>query len=325
MSANINSMMYTGETPWHGLGKKLDNAATSAEAIAAAGLNWSVEKRLVYTTGPLGKLIQIDGKYAVSRMDNDQPLGVVGDVYHPLQNKDAFRFFDAVVGLKEAFYHTAGALGAGEVIWILAKLNGIIQVKGHDITEKYLLLTNRHDGLGSVRIMFTPIRVVCQNTLNLALADGTKFQAKLKHCATMGMKVQEVREALGIIDQKFAFFEKAAQRLAAVELTQEAFKNYLGKVGIIPEDLADLEGRAKTMAENVIHEVTQKFEHGRGNDMPGVKGTLWAAFNGVTEYVDYTRTTRGGSDSRAKSLLFGSGATLKQKAWDEALSLAGQI
>jgi hypothetical protein len=79
------------------------------------------------------------------------------------------------------------------------------------------------------------------------------------------------------------------------------------------------------MAENVIHEVTQKFEHGRGNDMPGVKGTLWAAFNGVTEYVDYTRTTRGGSDSRAKSLLFGSGATLKQKAWDEALSLAGQI
>lgn len=318
MSANINSMMYQGETPWHGLGKKIEKAATAAEAIEAAGLNWAVSKQAIQViNGPV-----IAGKYATVRQDTGAALGVVGDVYRVLQNKEAFSFFDAVVGSKEAIYHTAGALGEGEIIWILAKLDGVIQVKGHDITEKFLLLTNRHDGAGSVRIMFTPIRVVCQNTLNLALADGSEFQAKLKHCSTMGMKVNEVRDALGIVNQKFAFFETAAQKLATVDLTREAFNSYLQNVGIMPKDLASLQGRSKTLAENAIQEVTQMFEHGRGNDMPGVKGTLWAAFNGVTEYVDYARTSRGGVDSRAKSLLFGSGAALKQKAWDEALALA---
>lgn len=318
MSANINSMMYEGATPWHGLGKKIEKAATAAEAIEAAGLNWNVLKQNVQVVnGPV-----IEGKYATVRQDTGAALGVVGDVYRVLQNKEAFSFFDAVVGSKEAIYHTAGALGQGEIIWILAKLDGVIQVKGHDITEKFLLLTNRHDGAGSVRIMFTPIRVVCQNTLNLALSDGSEFSAKLKHCSTMGMKVNEVRDALGIVNQKFAFFESAAQKLATVDLTREAFNSYLQNVGIMPKDLASLQGRSKTLAESAIQEVTQMFEHGRGNDMPGVKGTLWAAFNGVTEYVDYARTSRGGVDSRTKSLLFGSGATLKQKAWDEALALA---
>lgn len=321
MVANINSMMYTGEKPWHEQGKRLDKEATAAEAINAAGLDWNVLKQPIQVVG--GPVIS--DQYATVRQDTGKPLGVVGNVYRVLQNKEAFSFFDAVVGMKEAIYHTAGALGDGETIWILAKLNGLIQVKGDDITEKFLLLTNRHDGTGSVQVMFTPIRVVCQNTLNLALSDGSAFRAKLKHCSTMGMKVQEVRDALGIIDQKFAFFQDAARKLATVELTRDAFTDYLQRVGIQPADLTKLDGRSRTMAETAVHEVTSLFEHGKGNDAPGIKGTLWAAFNGVTEYSDYVRTSRGGSDSRTKSLLFGSGAALKQKAWDVAVSLAGQV
>lgn len=322
MSANVQSMMYHGEEPWHGLGVKLDHAATAAEAITAAGLDWKVAKQPVYMRLPDGTYKTIGDQHVVAREDNSAALGVVGNVYRPLQNKEAFSFFDAVVGSKEAIYHTAGALGSGEIIWILAKLNGIIQVKGHDITEKYLLLTNRHDGGGSVRIMFTPIRVVCQNTLNMALEDGTKFQAKLRHTVSMGTRVDQVRDALGIVNQKFAFFERAAQKLATVELTREAFESYLKGCGVIPANMADLDGRSKSLAETMIQEVTNRFEHGKGNDAVGIKGTLWAAFNGVTEYVDYGRTTRGGDDGRARSLLFGSGAALKQKAWDTALSLA---
>ena len=142
MPANINTMMYVGEKPWHGLGKRLENAATSAEAIKAAGLDWKVTKEPLFLEGGT----RLEKALATVREDTGAVLGVVGKVYQPLQNKDAFKFFDAVVGIKEAMYHTAGALGDGECVWILAKLPGVVRVVGDDITEKYLLLTNRHDG-----------------------------------------------------------------------------------------------------------------------------------------------------------------------------------
>jgi len=157
-------MMYVGEKPWHGLGTRLENAATSAEAIKAAGLDWNVTKQPLFLEGGM----QLERALATVREDTGAVLGVVGKVYQPLQNKDAFSFFDAVVGIKEAMYHTAGALGKGECVWILAKLPGVVRVVGDDITEKYLLLTNRHDGWGSATVMFTPIRVVCQSAIRSA-------------------------------------------------------------------------------------------------------------------------------------------------------------
>jgi phage/plasmid-like protein (TIGR03299 family) len=317
MPANINSMMYVGEKPWHGLGTKLEKAATSAEAIQAAGLDWKVAKKQLYLEG--GK--KVVNAFATVREDTGEVLGVVGRVYQPLQNKDAFRFFDAVVGLKEAMYHTAGALGDGECVWILAKLPGLVRVVGDDITEKYLLLTNRHDGWGSATVMFTPIRVVCQNTLNVALS-GREVRATLRHTATIGLRVDEVRRQLGIIHAKFGMFEEAAQRLAAVQLTQQAFKSYLKRVGLAPEDKT----QASARATKIMEEVTRLFESGKGAELPGARGTAWGAFNAVVEYADFYRATRGKDDGessgRTKSILFGSGATLKQKGWDEALALA---
>ena len=318
MSANINSMMYVGEKPWHGLGKRLENAATSAEAIAAAGLSWQVAKKPLFLEG--GK--EVPKVFATVREDNGSVLGVVGNVYRPLQNKDAFSFFDAVVGVKEAMYHTAGALGDGGCVWILAKLPGLIRVVGDDVTEKYLLLINRHDGLGSVTVMPTAIRVVCKNTIAIALG-GHEAKAKIRHTATLGLRVEEVRQQLGIINAKFGIFEQAAQRLAAVNLNGRAFENYLKAVGVAPTNM----GAATTRAKNIMDEVTQLFEQGKGAEMPGARGTAWGAFNAVVEYADYVRSTRGkdadaGLTARAKSILFGTGAALKQKAWDEAIKLA---
>src|ERR1700733_3004849 len=184
MPANIQSLMYVKEKPWHGLGTRLEKAATSTEAIKAAGLDWQVEKQPVFLKNGINA---ISRRHAVVRRDNGHPLGIVGERYVPLQNNDAFRFFDAVVGLKEAVYHTAGALGQGEIIWILAKLNGVIRVVGDDITEKYLQLTNRHDGGGSVQILWTPIRVVCQNTLNIALQESqSSLHTSLRHTLNIG-------------------------------------------------------------------------------------------------------------------------------------------
>jgi len=306
----------------------LEKAATAAEAIAAAGLSWEVFKEPLFMAARPGPgYVAVDGAQVTRRQDNGEALGVVGDVYRPLQNKEAFSFFDAVVGAKEAIYHTAGALGAGERVWVLAKLPGEVRVVGDDIAEKFLLLTNTHDGTSAVSIMFTPIRVVCQNTLNIALGDNTRKQS-IRHTASMGLRVADVRDGLGIINERFRLFEEAARALAGVQVNGASWKDYLIKLGIMPVESTSATlgaARVSTRALNICEEVSAIFEHGRGNTAEGVRGSAWAAFNAVAEYVDYKRTARGGvspASARAASLLFGSGADLKQKAWDVALSLA---
>ena len=166
------SMFYINEVPWHGLGTRLDKPATAHEAITAARLDWKVVKLPLFAGS---KRIPVTDRFAVVRrtgdliQHTDPVLGVVSHEYTPLQNQQAFQFFDPIVGQNAAIYHTAGALGKGERVWILAQLPGHIRVAGDDITEKYLLLSNSHDGKSSVTIKFTPVRVVCQNTLTLAL------------------------------------------------------------------------------------------------------------------------------------------------------------
>ncbi len=324
------SMFYVGDEPWHKLGKKLDKVATSAEAIEAAQLDWMVEKRQIYfpiknADGQEVHLGQVDDAFAVTRTDLNIPLGIVGGRYEPLQNRDAFKFFDAVVGAQEAMYHTAGALGRGEKVWILAKLPGYIRVKGEDITEKYLLLSNSHDGRTSVNIMYTPIRVVCQNTLNVAVSAGTK-KSKIRHSASLLTKVTDVRKTLGIINAQFGLFEELSQRMANVELNKKDFENFLVKSGVVPKEA---EERMTTKAMEILNSVTNLFEHGKGNDMPGVKGTLWAAFNGVAEYADHVWRPRVRpdrmADARANSVLFGTAQQMKQRAWDEATQMVVEL
>jgi phage/plasmid-like protein (TIGR03299 family) len=327
MAHELDSMMYVGEKPWHKLGKELGKVATAAEALAAAGLDWTVSKRPLHL---------IDGTvvpdhFAIVRDDKSAPLGVVGNVYEPLQNKDAFSFFDAVVGVKDAIYHTAGSLRGGQYVWILAKLPGTIRVVKDDLVEKFLLLTNAHNGMKAARMLFTPIRVVCMNTHNLAirLAEteirrareaGEEFtgSATMRHTTNLGARVADVRKSLGIVSVQYEVYAEAAKRLAAVSLTKEAWNSYLTRTGIAPKP----GDKISTQTRKIIDEVSAMFDKGRGNDLPGVKHTAWGAFNAVVEYVDYSRSTDE-NDTRSKSILFGSGANLKQKAWDEALALVG--
>lgn len=323
MSANVESMAYTGATPWHQLGKKVDHAMTSAEAITAAGMDWKVEKKEIYFRGMIKDGINtyqiVPDQFTTVRAGINEPLGVVGSKYTVLQNKDAFKFFDRIVGEKLAMFHTAGTLGVGERIWMLAKLPGEFWVTPKDNVEKYLLLTNSHDGTSSVQIMVTPIRVVCQNTLNMALSSGTK--TRVRHTLNMGSGIKEIRTQLGVADQFFRTFEEMSRQLVSKQANGKVVEQLFKDLGLSKEKAEE-----STRTENIRFDILKLFEKGKGNEMQGVKGTAWALLNGVVEYVDYERSARGSqnekAESRAKSLLFGSGADMKQKALDSLLAIA---
>lgn len=318
MPAAVESMAYFGELPWHRQGTRLNQAATAAQAISAAGLDWEVQKQPLFT-GP-DRSVRMKDWFAVCRTDRlAEPtggqLGVVGPHFEPLQNRDAFSFLDPVVGAGGAVFHTAGALRGGRQVWMLAKLPGEIRVVGDDIAEKYLLLANGHDGSMAVRILFTPIRVVCQNTLNLALRSNKGLA--IRHYPDVAARVRAASELMGIAGRAFDRAGIVMQRMAAVSMLGDRLGQYLNCV--IP--LAG-EGPALARSQAKHTRLTDLFHTGLGNDMPGVRGSLWAAYNAVTQWVDresFTKRTR----EPLRSIWFGDGATIKQRAFLEAERLIG--
>jgi phage/plasmid-like protein (TIGR03299 family) len=186
------AMMFVGEVPWHGLGQRLNHPATAAEAIKAAQLDWDVTKVPLFVKKGR-RYGEVQAKFAVVRdyqpqLCSTKVFGIVGKQYKPLQNREAFAWFDGIVGEGSAIYHAAGALGDGERVWVLAKLPGEIRVKGDDIAEKFLLLSNSYDGESSVQLKFTPIRVVCQNTLTMALQSG--YTVKVSHHPSLAKRME---------------------------------------------------------------------------------------------------------------------------------------
>lgn len=317
MSANVETMMFVGKRPWHGLGVSLDHPATSAEAIRAAGLDWRVE---FFTAMALEH--PIPGAFGVVRMDRREPIGVVGERYVPLQNSQAFEFFDRLVGEGHAVYETAGALGRGQRIWLLARLPGDVWVTHEDCVGKYLLLTNSHDGRSPLRALFTPIRVVCENTLRAALGGGISTGVSIRHVGDILEKAREAQRVLGISLKYFDAFGEQAKAFVGRSLQWQAVADYFETLVPIPKDVDPT--RSIATRETLF----RLFEEGKGNELPTVRGSLWAALNAVTEFVDHVRTTRVKGDEkkelkRFESAQFGSGAQLRAQAWSEALALLG--
>lgn len=313
------AMMYAGETPWHRLGTKLDQPATAREAIEAAGLNYLVELKPLRTNDGT----EVRTRKATIRTDTNEILGVVGTEYVPIQNFAAFGFLDAIVADGGLRYHTAGALGRGEKIWMLAKLPGHIQVRNSaDIVDKFLLLSNAHDASAALRVYFTPIRVVCQNTLALAERRSQGEGVSIFHKGDLQAKIKEAQQILGFATRFYDDAEEQINRLASHYPTQDQLAAYFNEVYPDPE-----EGKDNTRATNIRQELHRLFEGGVGHDTPEIKRSSWMAFNAVTEFVDHVRQSRGTNaaerDSRRlDSIWFGSGARLKQKAWDLALQMA---
>lgn len=314
------AMMYTGDVPWHGLGVHMDAPATARETIAAAGLDYEVDLVAMTTTDG----IPVPQKRAVVRTDTNDVLGVVGGNYVPVQNRQAFNFLDAVVADGGLRYHTAGALRKGERIWLLAKLPGQIRVRfSEDVSEKYLLLSNSHDGSSALRVHYTSIRVVCSNTLSLADREGRGEGIAIRHQGNLASKVRQAQDVLGLARRYFDDLE------GHIDLMARHYPSYAQVSAYFKNLVPDPEEGNKSRAENVRGELFRLFENGKGQDIPEIQGTTWAVLNAVTEYVDHRRPTRAKTEfdraaNRLESAWFGSGSLMKQKAFETALEMASR-
>lgn len=214
MPANVETMFYVREKPWHGLGVKVEDAPSSADALIYAGLDWRVEQKDVFTED--GVLIP---GYKVNLRDRDgAALGVVSDRYKVVQNEDAFQFTDDLLG-EGVTYETAGALQGGKKVWMLARLPSRYIIAGDEVAP-YLVVMNSHDGSSGIRVAMTPIRVVCQNTLNLAL-DSAKRVWATKHTENVMSRVHEARETLLLAEAYMGELGRGIDALSRIKLTDK--------------------------------------------------------------------------------------------------------
>ena len=323
MSHEFESGFFVVQPPWHGLGTLLPEApATAQEAITIAGLDWEVTKQ------PMEAVVAVNGSYravgvpdhyavirrreenGITRLDS---LGVVGSQYKPIQNIDAFRFFDRVVQSGMVQYNTAGSLKGGRTIWALARLNGTLRIAGDDVVDKYLLLTNSHDGSRPVTIAFTPVRVVCANTLAMALSTATR-RLSVRHTACAAARIRDVGEYLAGVNASFDHSAESYRYLAQRSINAYQLREYLLSLFPDPE-----EGTLRNRARATRDKITARFENGLGTSTTDT--TLWRAYNAVVEFIDHDRN-QGNADARVTSAWFGQGMQLKQQALTTALQLA---
>jgi len=340
MAHNINYNEQTGkhsffsvkQKAWHGLGQIVSDYPTSAEAMEYAGLNFTVEKRPLFTydtenftADPDNEIvipeIEIPDYFATVRTDTEQPLGIVGNDYEVVQNIDAFSFFDSIVGGKDGIlYETAGALGKnGERIFITAKLPDYIKVGRDDCIEKYLFLTTSHDTTESITIAFTPIRIVCQNTLNAALNNHVNC-IKIRHTASATDKLKEAHKMLGISNQLSVELEAVFNRWARVRISDPELKKLI-QLAMSPnrevyEDIKN--GKHVEFTSQFNNLVSGVFDYAMTSpeqQESTTKGTLFGMYNAVTGYFQNVKNYRD-DQSKLKSIMQGTGLQKNQAAFN---------
>ena len=235
MAANVETMFSVRERPWHGLGQIVTEAPTSGDALRLAGLDWRVCQRSIYTS--IGK---VDGYKANVRDTDGQVLGVVTDRYKVVQNTEAFAFTDELLG-HGVRYETAGSLQDGRKVWLLARLPSEFMIAGERISP-YLVFSNTHDGSGAVRVAVTPIRVCCNNTLNLAL-ETARRSFSMVHTGDIRGKIQEARQTLAMADQYMERLGVELERLRRQEMTEGQVRGYIERLLPIGEDAGQMTAR----------------------------------------------------------------------------------
>jgi len=324
MSHQISTMMYAGKPPWHGFGTYVgDENIDSKTAIIKAGLDWEVEKQRLFASPDGINVQEIPTHKATVRTSDDRILGVVGNRYHLVQNHEAFSFLDSLVEDGSMRYHTAGSLRNGQKIWLLGKIGDDEVVPG-DKVDHYLLLHNTHDGSQSLRVLFTTVRVVCANTAQAALQIGRKEGLKVRHTKGIKSRIAEANDILGISKQKFASFGYFAKAIAKFQMSESMWDDFAKVIIPDPPVGPDISKKIQTIRQNTRATLTDLYHNGVGQDIPGVAGTGWAAYNAIVEYANYAKNARGQDKQqrRFESSLFGGSAKMIHKATQEIIRLA---
>lgn len=307
------SVFVVGDPAWHNLGKVVKNALTSTEALKQANLDFTVKTTpSKFTIGK--KQVVVPGKYAVYRTDTEAGLGVVGSDYTPLQNVDAFKFFDTLVGEGQAIYHTGGVLNDGRRVWIMAKFPDSIVLHGEDIVDQYCLLTNSHDGSSSVTACLTSVRVVCNNTLSMALRS-TKTKINVRHTTNVVKNIEQAHELLGLYNTAKIELTEIYESLVAKKVNTAFVDQYLNTLYPKKE-----ETKVRTNGDNIREGILEAFEGGLGSELVTAHGTAFGLYNAVSHYTNHTKSYDN-ADQKLNSIWFGGAKKLEDRAFDLILDM----
>lgn len=303
-------MAYAGDTPWHGLGTRVPSDLTPEQMLEAAGLDWEVEKVEAFAKVG-GKNVSVNRSALVRKMDN-KILDVVSNDWNPVQNTEAFEFFNDFIAEGDMEMHTAGSLKDGQIVWALAKVKDSFELFGGDKVDSYLHFTNFHKYGCSTDVRFTPIRVVCNNTLTLSLNTKVEKMVKISH--RREFNGDNVKLMLGVAAEKLAKYKEMAKFLGSKRFTDENVVDYFKRVFPV----------AGT-SQNHRKELSKNAELALGilDTQPGAEfaqGTWWQAFNSVTYLTDHLAGRT--ADSRLASAWYGAHKNLKTTALEAALEMA---
>ena len=334
MAHNLNLNLLTGthafftvkKPAWHGLGTIVDKALNSGEAIVAAQLDYEVKttpvlydlkngKDAPYTMDDELNILLMPDRKITYRDDTKEVFEVVSNDYHVVQNREAFKFFDNIVGKGEAIFETAGALGKGETIFITALLPNNIIVGNGDEIKKYLLLTTSHDGKAAINVMFTPIRVVCNNTLTMALEGKDKLS--IRHSSQSGVQLEQAQALLEIVSKEATNLQEIFDAMIKHPVTDEEVREYILKCLLTAAEWTDLE-KVKERKLNMLSTVYTYYFTG-----PGQRefiGTLYGAYNAISGYFNNVKEYRK-VESRMTSNLSGDNAKIVKFAMYYAVKI----
>lgn len=315
----------SGGTPWHELGTGVSEAPDTETGIKLAGLDWTVSLHDMYSNVN-GQRIKAINRMVVRDSDNKY-LSEVGPKWHPLQNADAFKWFDPFIEAGQASLETAGSLFGGSRIWVLAKLNHKpIEIVPGDEVNNYILLANSHNDRQSASISLTNVRTVCNNTLTAALRDTATKTLRSKHTAKLHSNLDAIREVINTVNAEFEATAEQYRELARRQINQKDLVKYVKTVFRqeeeveIPEEFAPPADFVDNDQRKIENKIIPLFEGAVGNDLPGVKGTWWAALNAITFHLTWQR---GRSvDNRLDNLWFGDSAKVNKRALAEALKMS---
>lgn len=320
------SFASNAEKAWHGLGQVVDKAMTASEAIELANLDYEVEKTTIHAKinsadSEMTLWQPFEDKFATYRKDTSEPLGIVGSRYEIVQNKDAFAFFDAIVDSGEAIFETAGALGKGERIFVTAKLPQDLLVKGEEC-NKYIILTNSHDGTSSIVAGFTTIRVVCNNTLQAAMR-GLTNKVYIEHRTGAKERLSEAYKVMGIASKYMSEVDEIFNQMAKTEISDAQLQKYITDV-MIPEYKAlkseEEQEKVSTRFKNQVISIYDFALSHPTQQTDAARGTVWGAYNAISGYYNYIQKYKN-DEQKFTSQMFGNANNKIQKAFQKAVEL----